>query len=146
MVTSRRMFLVYPTTTASNIAVAFLGIFLCSDAATINFGDPDTTCSNECDQPGHFCGIDNECYPLSCKNFYQYANRELTGYASDATLQCFGYTMGDRENAHGVTYGCDPLFPMILVTPGKQVTESFNRKCTAERDGGFSFDCYEIPA
>lgn len=129
--------------TSTIYALLFLTLFGLDSvsASTINFGGG--SCSN-CNDPGHFCGVDGTCHAFSCQNYYQYAHRALTGYADDATFQCFGYSQGDIENAHGVIYGCDPLFPMTLMTPGKQVTEPFNRKCTAEREGGYLFECYEF--
>ena len=111
------------------------------DAKVIELGG--VSCS-DCAKPGHFCGVDGQCHAFSCQNYYQYADRSLTGYADNVKFECFGYTDGDIENAHGVIYGCDPQFPMTLMTPGKQVTEPFNRKCTAEREGGFLFECYEF--
>ncbi|CAB9530322.1 unknown protein [Seminavis robusta] len=106
------------------------------------FGSDACECE---DNIGHFCGIDDNCHPFSCENYYLYADRKLTGYSDNATMQCFGYSLGEQERAHGVVYGCSPLFPFVLPTPGKQVTEPFNRKCTAERDeSGFSFECYEF--
>ena len=124
------------------VAVLFSSAPLAAEAAnTINFGSG--SCSG-CSDPGHFCGIDGTCHPFSCQTYYQYADRKLTGYADNSTFQCFGYSKGDQENAHGVIYGCDPLFPFTKTTPGKQVSEPFNRKCTAEREGGYSFECYEF--
>ncbi|CAB9527597.1 expressed unknown protein [Seminavis robusta] len=114
---------------------------VCGKDKTPNFGE--LGCSG-CSEPGHFCGIDGNCHIFSCQNYYQYADRKLTGYADNTTFQCFGYTQGDQENAHGVIYGCDPLYPLVKMTPGKQVTEPFNRKCSAEREGGYLFECYEF--
>jgi len=124
------------------VAILFLSLVPSSNAAQ-KLNPSEGSCTG-CTTEGHFCGIDNQCHPYSCQNFYQYADRKLTGYADDTTFQCFGYALGDQENAHGVIYGCDPLFPFTLMTPGKQVTEAFNRKCTAEREGGFKFECYEF--
>jgi hypothetical protein len=103
----------------------------------------DAGCS-ECTEAGHFCGIDGICHEFSCQNYYQYADPLLTGYAGNTTFECFGYTKGEQEFAHGVIFGCKPLFPFVLVTPGKQVTEPFNRRCLAEREGGYKFECYEF--
>jgi len=109
------------------------------------------SCSSACDEePGMFCGIDGTCHEFSCQNYYQYADQKLTGRNDTAnngnsTLQCFGYSQGKKDFAHGVVYGCDPIFPFVLTTPGKQVTEPFNYKCIAPpRDGGFEFECYEF--
>lgn len=138
------------TTTTTIYSLLFLVAVLFVGAPTLSrveaasaktFGDGG--CSN-CNDPGHFCGIDGVCYPFSCQTYYQYGDRKLTGYADNSTFQCFGYQRGDQENAHGVVFGCDPLFPFTIMTPGKQVTAAFNRKCTATREGGYSFECYEF--
>jgi hypothetical protein len=97
-----------------------------------------------CTEPGHFCGTDGTCHEFSCENFYQFADPLLTGYAAGTPFECFGYAKGDQEFAHGVIYGCKPLYPFVLMTPGKQVTEPFNRRCSAEREGGYKFECYEF--
>lgn len=112
-----------------------------SASQTIDLGG--IPCSN-CNEPGHFCGTDGRCHEMSCENYYLYADQKLTGYSDGVKFECFGYANGDIDNAHGVIYGCDPIFPMTLITPGKQVTEPFNRKCTAEREGGYLFECYEF--
>ena len=102
-----------------------------------------TSCSG-CTQPAHFCGVDGVCYEFSCENYYQYADPLLTGYAEGTKLECFGYADGYKEFAHGVIYGCKPLYPFVLMTPGKQVTKPFNQKCTVEREGGYKFECYQF--
>ena len=113
----------------------------------ITFGaEEGIFCSDEdeCDnKPGHFCGMDGQCHEISCGNYYQFAHPQLTGYSDDTAFQCFGYSLGDREYAHAVVYGCDPLFPFTM-SLGKHVTDSFNRKCLAEREGGYKFECYEF--
>lgn len=129
----------FPTST---LYALFLLFNLSAVEAAIELGGAGA-CA-DCEKPGYFCGIDGQCHEFSCLNYYQFAARELTGYADDVELNCFGYTKGDIENAHGVIYGCEPIFPLTLVTPGKQVTEPFNRKCTAEREGGYLFECYEF--
>lgn len=134
---------------SSRIYALLLLAISCTDVAAAIFGtkEPivvsDVPCSG-CDEPGHFCGHDGRCHEVSCQNYYQYADPQLTGYADGVDFNCFGYSKGDIENAHGVIYGCEPIFPMTLITPGKQVTEPFNRKCTAEREGGYLFECYEF--
>ena len=130
-----------PSTTTYALLSVLCSAPLLVTAKVVNFG---TESCSDCDKPGFFCGIDGSCHEFSCQTYYQYADRQLTGYADDSTFQCFGYSLGDQENAHGVIYGCDPIYPFTLVTPGKQVTEPFNRKCTAEREGGFTFECYEF--
>jgi len=132
-----------PTTSTiyALLLLAFSSSNNVSASETIDLGG--VACSN-CNDPGHFCGVDGRCHETSCQAYYEYADPKLTGYADGVKFECYGYSDGDIENAHGVVFGCDPIFPLTLITPGKQVTEPFNRKCTAEREGGFLFECYEF--
>ena len=112
-------------------------------------------CTNEdcaninIDRGYHFCGVDGNCHPYSCHNFYRFFDPALTGYSNaDGTYTtlsfgCFGYTQGAMENAHGVTYGCDPKFPFTLASHNT-VMKPFNRKCTADQGDGSIFECYEF--
>mgnify|MGYP007080201925 CR=1 FL=1 len=54
------------------------------------------------------------------------------------------YSKGYSQcNAQGVVYGCDPLFPMMLLTP-ETADLGLQPKCTAEREDGYLFECDEF--
>ena len=105
--------------------------------------------NNNSDEGYHFCGVDGNCHPYSCHNFYRFFDPALTGYSNEdgtyttLSFECFGYTQGAMENAHGVTYGCDPQFPSTLASHDN-VVKPFNRKCTADQGGDSIFECYEF--
>merc|ERR1712176_167980 len=91
-----------------------------------------------------FCGVDGVCHPMSCENFYKFANRKFTGYdeSEPVPLDCSSIPETIlRETPMSLTYGCG--FTLDDNSAPAFISHGYNRKCTAVTTTS-SFDCYSI--
>mmetsp|Transcript_8233 Transcript_8233/g.9581 ORF Transcript_8233/g.9581 Transcript_8233/m.9581 type:complete len:268 (+) Transcript_8233:196-999(+) len=105
---------------------------------------PECETSASCSRD-NFCGVDGLCRPMSCENYYEFANRKFTGYneTDPDSLDC--YSIPETiypATPMSLTYGCGFTLNDDD-SPPSFISQQYNRKCTAITPTS-SFDCYSI--